>query len=1032
MMTPERWKHLDEVFHAAHGRDGADRAAYLAEACRDDESLRLQVESLLAHGEVRTKLESDVRASVARTAVAPGAMVGPYRIEEHLDAGGMGVVYRAVDTRLGRQVAIKIGLAHFSDRFHREARTIARLNHVNVCTLHDIGSTPEIPGYLVMEFVEGPTLASTLRQGPMAVGEATQVARQMAAALAVAHQHGIVHRDLKPANVKITPEGVVKVLDFGLAKDFPGTPLPTGVTVTVAPETTEGMLTLAGTVLGTAAYMSPEQAMGKEADARSDVFSFGIVLYEMLCGQRPFMGTTAADLRASVLNAEPEGPRRVRSEIPEPLEQILLKCLQKAPESRYPSGTELRHDLDKLLDVAPAGRFVALRTALVTAAVLLALAAGYFGVQSYRRQRDLRWLEQTAVPQITVLLHQDRALEALRLYRRAERIAPESKLLYRLAEGVASRPVKFETTPAGAKVYVSDYAAGLADDLPQWQFVGTSPVTLAEVPIWGYYRVRAVKDGFAATDQVFGFGKNIAVTLQKDDTVPAGMVWVPATQSTEILPTISLPGFWIDRYEVTNRQFLEFVNAGGYRKKEYWNNPFEKDDRSISWEQAMSEFHDLTGRPGPANWSLGTYPEGAADLPVAGVSWYEAMAYAAFVGKSIPTVYEWRRAAPVELAGNADIVLMSNFSGKGLAAVGANRGMTRFGAYDMAGNVKEWTVNASGPLRYAFGGAWDESSYVFSMADARDPFLRTVSMGFRTVQRPTSPPASSFAPLALGSPPHVRSEKPVDDQTYRVFSGLHRYDQERTLEARIDRTDTSPPFWVKETVSFKAAYANDRVVAHLFLPKDAAPPYQVIVVFGGSGIMSARRVEDFGFPYEFLIRSGRAVMIPAYWGTLERGPSALGLPANEERDRAINWSRDLGRSVDYLQTRADIDAAKLGFYALSWGAGHAPRLLAVDTRFKATALLSGGLFESQPPEVDSWNFAPHYRVPTLMVNGKQDFVFPYETNQKVLFDALGTPAAHKKLITYEGGHRNPVTRPDLLGEIIGWFDRYLGPVLQDP
>jgi len=173
------------------------------------------------------------------------------------------------------------------------------------------------------------------------------------------------------------------------------------------------------------------------------------------------------------------------------------------------------------------------------------------------------------------------------------------------------------------------------------------------------------------------------------------------------------------------------------------------------------------------------------------------------------------------------------------------------------------------------------------------------------------------------------------------------------------------------------------------------------------------------------------VMIPAYWGTLERGPSALGLPANEERDRAINWSRDLGRSVDYLQTRADIDAAKLGFYALSWGAGHAPRLLAVDTRFKATALLSGGLFESQPPEVDSWNFAPHYRVPTLMVNGKQDFVFPYETNQKVLLDALGTPAAHKKLITYEGGHRNPVTRPDLLGEIIGWFDRYLGPVLQD-
>jgi dienelactone hydrolase len=172
-------------------------------------------------------------------------------------------------------------------------------------------------------------------------------------------------------------------------------------------------------------------------------------------------------------------------------------------------------------------------------------------------------------------------------------------------------------------------------------------------------------------------------------------------------------------------------------------------------------------------------------------------------------------------------------------------------------------------------------------------------------------------------------------------------------------------------------------------------------------------------------------MIPAYWGTLERGPSEYRLSTNEEIDRAIKWSRDLGRSVDYLQTRADIDTTKLGFYALSWGAGHTPRLLAVEDRFKAAALLSGGLLASQPPQVDSWNFAPRYRVPTLMVNGRQDFTFPYETNLKVLFEALATPPGDKKLVLYEGGHRNPVTRPDLLGEIIAWFDRYLGPVQQE-
>src|SRR5262245_25501905 len=302
------------------------------------------------------------------------------------------------------------------------------------------------------------------------------------------------------------------------------------------------------------------------------------------------------------------------------------------------------------------------------------------------------------------------------------------------------------------------------------------------------------------------------------------------------------------------------------------------------------------------------------------------MAYAEFAGKALPTVYEWRHAALVADDLNSDVVLMSNFSGKALAPVGAYHGMTAFGSYDMAGNVKEWTVNRIETLRYTMGGAWDEASYQFSSADALDPLSRTISLGFRCVQRPEPAPAASFAPLEIRLR-QVRSAKPVDDKTYRIFAAYHQY-QPSALESHVDHTDNSSPYSTSETVSFRAAYADDRVIAHLFLPKSAAPPYQVVIVFGGADIMSAKHMEDlqYGYPYEFLIRSGRAVMIPAYWGTLERGRSEWFLPSQEERERSLKWSWDLSRSVDYLLARRDIDATKLGFYAISWGAAHAPRL----------------------------------------------------------------------------------------------------------
>src|SRR5438270_448317 len=226
-----------------------------------------------------------------------GDRLGPYEILSRIGAGGMGEVWRARDTRLGREVAIKVSADQFSDRFEREARAVAALNHPNICVLHDVG-----PDYLVMELVDGATLAERIRQGPIPVGEALALARQIAEALDAAHEKGIVHRDLKPANIKIKPDGAVKVLDLGLAKavsaDASAPDLTQSPTITIGG-------TREGVILGTAAYMSPEQARGQAVDTRTDIWAFGCVLYEMLTGQLTFDGATVSDSIAAILQREP-------------------------------------------------------------------------------------------------------------------------------------------------------------------------------------------------------------------------------------------------------------------------------------------------------------------------------------------------------------------------------------------------------------------------------------------------------------------------------------------------------------------------------------------------------------------------------------------------------------------------------------------------------------------------------------------------------------------------------------------------------
>jgi predicted Ser/Thr protein kinase len=325
-MAPERWRQIEALYQAARDRSPEDRAVLLSSTSPD---LRGAVEALLE----RDAIVADPTTSLTQTmaaSVGAGTVLGPYQIEGPLGQGGMGQVFSAIDTRLGRKVAIKISPEHFSDRFDREAKAISSLNHPNICTLYDVG-----PNYLVMELVEGETLAARLKRGKLSIEQTLPYVRQIASALGAAHAKGIVHRDLKPGNIMLSESGM-KVLDFGLAK-APG----------------DETITASHAVMGTPAYMAPEQREGKAADARSDIYAFGCVLHEMVTGARPGFG------------------QRIPSRL---LETIVAKCLEQAPERRWQSVAELEHAL-RAID-RPAQHWKPIATAAL--ALLVLVVGGYF------------------------------------------------------------------------------------------------------------------------------------------------------------------------------------------------------------------------------------------------------------------------------------------------------------------------------------------------------------------------------------------------------------------------------------------------------------------------------------------------------------------------------------------------------------------------------------------------------------------------------------------------------------------------------
>jgi uncharacterized membrane protein YhdT len=696
-------------------------------------------------------------------------------------------------------------------------------------------------------------------------------------------------------------------------------------------------------------------------------------------------------------------------------------------------------------------RVTARKLNLVVLGLLVGAALGSSTLWFLTRDSDGAWLTTQALPSI------ERALEDGD-WERAYAVAKEIKARLPNDPGLAelwprfSWQVTIPSDPPGATVFRRPFSGN--DD--QWETLGTTPLTDIQIP-FGLSLLRFEHEGFPPMTRLLGGGGINSARLQGSDSViaanvgpdaykldaaaslPEGKVRVPGGSQEIDGEPIELGDFFLDKYEVTNRKYKNFVDAGGYARREFWIHAFHVDGRELPFEEAMSRFVDKTGRPGPSTWEAGDYPDGQDEYPVAGVSWYEAAAYARFVNEELPTVYHWRRAfSPGALAW---IVPASNVEREGMAAIGEFRGMSWPGTFDMVGNAREWVFNATGEQRFILGGGWNDPLFLpQNVSYAQSPMDRGAMNGFRLMksQDTAMVVARSREALPEIAVRDVYAEPPVADEVIAAYQRIFTYDP-GPLNAQVEAT-VSARNWTRERISFDAAYGNERMVLYLYVPTTGSAPYKTTVYWPGSNALGHSSID--GYPelhIDFIIKSGRAVAFPVIDGTFERGDRGPrpDITTTANRDLTIRRINDVRRTIDYLETRADIDSGSLSYFGWSWGGWNAPTLLTVEPRLHTAVLyvayivpLTGSVWSSSEPggrmlpEVDPVTYLRKVDVPVLMLNGQLDNLGPLETSVRPFFALLGTAEPDKRHVVAEGGHFVP--RALLIRETLDWLDRYQG------
>ncbi|MEE9491036.1 MAG: SUMF1/EgtB/PvdO family nonheme iron enzyme, partial [Dehalococcoidia bacterium] len=664
------------------------------------------------------------------------------------------------------------------------------------------------------------------------------------------------------------------------------------------------------------------------------------------------------------------------------------------------------------------------------------------------------------LPEIKNLAQAGSYFKAYQLAAEAEKLLEDDSTLARLMP-IISDKLTIITQPEAAQVSLRRFAPDENGQSREIEYAGVTPIEDLRIGR-SDYKVTIEKEGYVPIERIASSALNrnqaswgvspdikIEVRLHKIEELPENMVFVPGGEyklvgaGAPTDATVKLDDYFMDRYEVSNHKYQEFVKAGGYLQKGLWNFPFMENGQTLSWETAMQRFRDRTGLAGPRNWVNQEYPEGKANHPVTGITWYEAQAYAEFVGKSLPTVFQWEKAArdgaithfvgvvmPWGLVRTKGATLArANFDGRDTMPVDSYEfGLSPYGSYNMAGNVKEWCLNERTGGFVTTGGSWEGPNYLFRHFGAVPGLQSTRSLGFRCVKMPAGASGDQGA-MQISKKAMTTSYKPVDDATFNSFLGYYKYDKKPLDSEVVETIETED--WTREKVTF-ASVDRQRIIAYIYLPRRAAKPYQCINLMPGGDIFYTRSASEYA---EWLlaahIKAGRAVMSMAPRGGVERTrtPDYVSPKGHtvEYRERLVRWVTEYRLGLDYLATRGDIDMDKIAHLGFSWGSFSVGLpLTAVEDRYRSIIFIGGGVspgMRSILPEANPVNFVPRIRPPKLVLHGRYDEVFPFETRALPLYNLLREP---KRLEAVEGGHMPPI---EIRVPIINnWLDETLGPI----